>query len=117
MIKIVKYDPEHVYMLGNGEYGHEAILKHFPGVEQFPHLVETDESETMAYAIQLIPAMRSFYNIDPALSETDALAAIETIRNAPQPEPEPDQQTVALAAIAAQLEYQNMLTFDDTEVV
>lgn len=82
MIKIKKYNPNDTYMLGNGEVGHEAVVKHFPGVTHFPHLVETDEGGEIAYAIQLISAMRNFHDIDPELSEADALQAIEDKINA-----------------------------------
>lgn len=88
MKRIKKYRPQDTYMLGNGEFGHEAIVKHFPGVEHFPHLVETDDGGEMAYAIQLISAMRNFHGIDPALSESEALQAIEDKINEPAPEVE-----------------------------
>ena len=90
MIKIKKYNPNDTYMLGNGEFGHEAIAKHFPGVTHFPHLVETDEGGEIAYAIQLISAMRNFHDIDPALTESEALQAIEHKINAERITPTPD---------------------------
>ena len=87
MFKIKKYRPEDIYMLGNGEYGHAAVVSHFPGVEHFTHIVETDDGGEIAYAIQLLSAMRSQLGVDPALSEDEAIAEIERIRNLPPPEP------------------------------
>lgn len=90
MLKIKKYRPEDTYMLGNGEFGHAAVVKYFPGVEHFTHIVETDEGEEIAYAIQLLSAMRSQLGVDSSLPEEEAIAEIERIRNLPPPEPQTD---------------------------
>lgn len=97
MLKIKKYSPNNTYMLGNGESGHEAVVKYFPGVENFTHIVETDEGEEIAYAIELFSATKSRLGVDPSLPEEEAIAEIERIRNLPPPEPIPDTTQVRIA--------------------
>lgn len=114
MKKIIKYDGKKTFMYPNGEIATpERILQDFPAVLTFAHIIETDEAEQVCFAIQNLSAMRGFYNIDSALSEKEAIMAIQEIINTPEPEPE----VSAEERIASALEYQNMLTLDDVEEV
>ena len=109
MLKVKKYLGTETYMFANGDLATpEAMLKKFPAILTFTHFVKTDENEEVAIAVQNLSVMREYYNIDPSLSEDEAITAIETIINTPQPTPEavasPEER------IAAALEYQNMMS-------
>ena len=105
MIKIEKFTENKTYMYPNGAIATpETIKADFPAVEAFTHIIETDEAGQVCFAVQNLAAVRSQMGIDPELSEDEAIAAIEEIRNTPAPEPEPSAEE----RIAAALEYQNL---------
>lgn len=105
--KVVKYDGTKTYMHPNGELAtFEKIKQKFPAVEVFTHIVETDEQGQVMFAFQNLAAVRTQMEIDPSLNEDEAIAKIEELRNAPQPEPEPTAQD----RIAANLEWQTLLS-------
>lgn len=109
MIKIEKYDGSKTYMYPNGELAtSERVKKDYPAVEAFTHIVETDEAGQVMFALQNLAAVRSQMGIDSNLSEEEAMAKIEEIRNAPAPEPEPTAED----RIAAALEFQNVLNME-----
>ena len=93
----------------------ERVLADFPAAVAFPHVIETDDNGEVLFAIMNLSAMRAQYGIDTSLSESEAIQAIQDIINTPEPEPEEtvDESTVALQNIAAQLEFQNMMSLDD----
>lgn len=104
--KIEKYDGTKVYMHPNGELATpEKIKQRFPASEVFTHIVETDEQGQVMIAFQNLAAVRTQMGIDPSLSEEEAMAKIEELRNTPQPEPEPTE----LERLAAAIEFQNVL--------
>ena len=108
--KIEKYDGTKVYMHPNGELATpEKIKQRFPASEVFTHIVETDEQGQVMIAFQNLAAVRTQMGIDPSLSEEEAMAKIEELRNTPQPEPEPTPEE----RIAASLEFQNILNMED----
>ena len=93
----------------NGELApQEKIKERFPAVEVFTHIVETDEQGEVMFGIPNLSAVRSQMGIDPSLSEDEAIAKIEELKNAPQPEPEP----TAEERVAAALEFQNVLNME-----
>ena len=105
MIKIEKYTGNKTYMYPNGALATPDILKaDFPAVEAFTHIIETDEAGQVCFAVQNLAAVRSQMGIDSALSEDEAIAKIEEIRNTPPAEPDPSAEE----RIAAALEYQNL---------
>ena len=105
MVKIEKFTGKKTYMYPNGAIATaETIKNDFPAVEAFTHIIETDEAGQVCFAVQNLAAVRSQMGIDSALTEDEAIAAIEEIRNAPIPEAEP----TAEERIAAALEYQNL---------
>lgn len=105
MIKLEKFDGKKVYMYPNGEIAtSERIKNDFPAIEHFIHVLEV--SGEVCQAVMNLNALRQQYDIDPELSEEDAIQAIEDIINAPQPTPEP----TAEERIAAALEFQNLMT-------
>lgn len=107
--KIEKYDGTKVYMHPNGELATpEKIKQRFPASEVFTHIVETDEQGQVMIAFQNLAAVRTQMGIDPSLSEEEAMAKIEELRNTPQPEPEPTE----LERLAAALEFQNVLNME-----
>lgn len=109
MIKIEKYTGSKTYMHPNGELATpEKIKERFPAVEVFTHIVETDEQGEVMFGIPNLSAVRSQMGIDPSLSEDEAIAKIEELKNAPKPEPEPTAQD----RIAAALEFQNVLNME-----
>lgn len=110
---IEKYTGEKTYMFPNGSLATpEVMLKEFPAVLTFAHIIETDEAGEVAFAVQNLNAMRSFYNIDSSLSEAEAIAAIQTEVNK---EPEVDTTPTAEERIASALEYQVMASLPDEE--
>lgn len=112
MKKVEKYTGDKVYMFPNGALAtKEAVLEQFPAALTFVHYVETDEAGEVMWAFQNLSAMRTMYQIDSSLSETEALTKIEEIINT---EPEVDTTPSAEERIAAALEYQNLVSMDDT---
>lgn len=84
MIKIEKYDGKKTYMFPNGDIATpEVVLKKFPACMTFPHLVETDESGQVMFALQNIAAVRSHMGVSSSLNESDAIRKIEELRNTP----------------------------------
>ena len=93
----------------------ERVLADFESALTFSHIVETDENGEVMLGFYNLSAMRTQYSIDSGLNETEAILAIQDAMNAPQSEVVVDENTVALQNIAAQLEYQNMMSLDDVE--
>ncbi len=113
MKKIIKYDGTKTFMYPNGALAtKERILQDFESALTFTHIIETDEAEEVCFAVQNLSAMRGIYNIDKALTEEEAILAIQEIVNAPEPEPE----VSAEERIASALEYQNLMSMEDLEV-
>lgn len=107
MKKIEKYTGEKTYMFPNGAIATpDEMLRQFPAVLEFVHIIETDEAGEVCFAVQNLSAMRGFYGIDSSLDEEQAIAAIQEIINAPAPEAVPSAEE----RIAAALEYQNLLS-------
>lgn len=113
MKKIIKYDGTKTFMFPNGHLAtKERVLQEFPAALTFTHIIETDEHEEVCFAVQNLSAMRGVYGIDSTLTEAEAIAAIQEVVNAPQPEAEPSAEE----RIASALEFQNMMTLPDEEV-
>ena len=105
MVKIEKYTGNKTYMYPNGALATPDTIKNdFPAVEAFVHIIETDEAGQVCFAVQNLAAVRSQMAIVSSLSEDEAIAKIEELRNAPIPEPDP----TAEERIEAALEYQNL---------
>ena len=105
MIKLEKFDGTKTYMYPNGAVATPEVMRRdYPALDFFTHIIEVNGN--VCQAIQELEAMRNFYNIDGALNEVDAIAAIEIIINTPTPESEPTPEE----RIAAALEYQNLLS-------
>lgn len=106
MLKIEKYTGAKVYQSPSGGLmTRERVLAEWEAALTFTHIIETDEAGEVMFACQNLAAIRSMYGIDPALSEDEAIAKIEEIRNTPPPEPEPSAEE----RIAAAMEYQNLI--------
>ena len=107
------YTGEKTYMFPNGMLATpEAVAEQFPAALAFTHIVETDESGEVMFAIQNLAAMRSLYAIDSGRTEAEAIAAIQTIINT---EPEEDTSVTTDERIAAALEYLAVASLPDTE--
>ena len=114
MKKIIKYNGTKTFMYPNGEIATpERVLQDFPAALTFTHIVETDEAEEVCFAVQNLSAMRGVYGIDAALTEDEAIIAIQEVINAPEPESEPSAEE----RIASALEFQNMMALPDVEEV
>lgn len=111
-MKIVeKYTGNRTYMYPNGTLATpEIVLSNYPAILTFPHIIETDENHEVCWAIQNLSAARSMHSIDSALTEAEAIAALQKITNA---EPVVDHTPRAEERIAAALEYQNIMTMPD----
>lgn len=105
MIKLVKYDNETTYMFPSGKIATPEVMRaEFPAITVFPHVLQV--SGNVCQAVMELEAMRAMHNIDGALSEAEAIAAIEAKLNAEPAEPEPSAEE----RIAAALEYQNLIS-------
>lgn len=114
MQNVEKYTGQKTYILGNGELGTpERVLRDFPAAVQFAHVAVTDASGECLLALDPLSRIRALYNIDPALTEAEAIVAYEDILNTPLPEPE----ATAEERIAAALEYQVISSMPDTTEV
>ena len=116
---IEKYDGTKTYMYPNSAIATpEVVTNDFPACQLIPHVIVTD-GQTI-YSFMSLASMRSQYNIDEALSDDEAIAAINEKMAEPAPvverEPTPEELTAtSLASIAAAMEYQNLLTLDDVQ--
>lgn len=114
------YNNEKTYMYPNGQLATpERFANDYPATTIFPHVIETDESGQVCFGINNLSAMRSRYEIDPTLSDSEAVEAIESVLNAVVETSNKisteELTATSLASIAASMEYQNMLTLDDVE--
>lgn len=100
MIKLVKFDGTKTYQFPGGKVATpEVIRAEYPATNHFVHVLEV--SGEICQAIMNLSALRAMHSIDEALTESEAIIAIEEILNAPQPLPEP----TAEERIASALEY------------
>lgn len=105
MIKLEKFDGTKTYMFPNGQVATPEIMRrNYSALDYFTHILQVSGNTCMA--IQELGAMRNIYDIDPLLTEDEAIAAIEVKINTPEPTPEPTSEE----RIAAALEYQNLLS-------
>ena len=111
---IEKYTGTKTYMFPSGAIATPSVVKEkYPAVVAFSHIVETDESGEVIFALQNLSAMRSHYGIDKSLSEDEAIAKIQEIVNTPPEEPAPSAEE----RIASALEYQVLSSMPDDETV
>ena len=111
---IEKYTGSKTYMFPNGTLATpEVMVGKYPAIQVFTHIIETDESGEVCFAIQNLSAMRSMYGIDTSLTEEEAIAAIQEIVNTVV---EVVEEPTAEERIAAALEYQVMATLPDEEI-
>ena len=106
MIKIEKYLGNKTYMFPNGVIATPEILEQqFPAIRVFAHIIETDEAGEVCFAVENLNAIRSLYGVDNSLSEEEAIAKIEEIRNTPETvstEPTAEERTAtALEQLAS----------------
>lgn len=107
------YDGKKIYMYPTGKIADvNTMLEKCPAILTFKHVIETDEAGEVCFAIENFSAMRTRFNIDKTLGEEEALAAIQEIINI-----EPEEVVSAEERIAAALEYQNMVSMEDVEVI
>lgn len=113
MLKLEFFDGTKTYMFPNGEVATpQVMLDKFPALEHFTHVLEINGD--VCQAVMNFNAMKNMYNIDENLSDAEALAALESIINQPVPtasSPNSEER------IAAALEFQNLLTLPDEEVI
>ena len=100
-----KYTGDKTYMFPNGGMGTpQAVKEKFPAVTAFTHVVETDESGEVMFALQNLSAMCTMHGVSQRLSENEKIAALSEILNAPDEEESsvsPEiRQAEALEAIA-----------------
>ncbi len=107
-----KYTGTKTYMTPSGElFTPQSVLSRYPAVSEFAHIVETDESGEVMFALQNLSALRSMYGVSASLTESEAIAAIETIVNTV-----PEYAPTAEDRIAAALEFSNILSMEDATV-
>lgn len=107
MIKLEKYTGAKTYMTPIGTLATpESVAAETPAVAHFTFVVETDPRGEVMRSFENLSVLRGINNLDEALTDDEAIAAIEAIRNAPPPEPEPSAEE----RIAAAMEYQNLMS-------
>lgn len=113
MIKLELYTGEKDYVTPSGVlYNKEKVLEEFPAALNVPFVVETNSKGRVIFGMSALDTLCSVYGIDDELSDEEAIAAIEKIRNTPASAPEP----TAEERIAAALEYQVISSLpDETE--
>lgn len=118
MIKLEKYTGLKTYMYPNGVIAtKEQVLKDYPAALTFAFVVETDEAGEVMKGFYNLSMLKSRYGIPAGVSEAEAIAAIEEIKNTPEEEVvEVNETAYALNNIAAQLEFQNMMALEDMGV-
>lgn len=89
----------------------ERMASEYPAYEFVTHVVTTDDDRQICYAVDALSTLKEIHKIDGALSEEEAIAALEAKLNEPQPEPEP----TAEERIAAAMEFQNLMMLEDVE--
>ena len=109
MIKLEKYAGDKTYVRGDGGLATPQWMEErWPAIATVTHVIETDESGQCLLAIDPLSRLRAIFDIDAALTEDQAIAALETIRNTPPEMVESPEQRIAAA-----LEYQNLTTMED----
>lgn len=109
MIKLEKFDGTKTYMFPNGDLAEpDTIRAKFPAVNHFTHVIEVNGD--VCQAVMNLNALRGIHDIDPAISEAEAIIAIETIMNTP---PVEDDTPTTDERIAAALEFQNILAMPE----
>ena len=99
MIKLEFYTGEKDYVTPSGVlYNKEKVLEEFPAALSVPFVVETNSKGRVIFGMSALDTLCSVYGIDDELSDEEAIAAIEEIRNAPAPDPEPTAEERIAAA-------------------
>ena len=105
MLKLEKFTGDKTYMFPDNSIATpERITAEYPAVTVFPHVLEVNGD--VCQAIMNLNALRQMHSIDAALTEDEAIAAIETIVNTPPPSPEPSTEERMVAA----MEFQNLMS-------
>ena len=99
MIKLEFYTGEKDYVTPSGVlYNKEKVLEEFPAALNVPFVVETNSKGRVIFGMSALDTLCSVYGIDDKLSDEEAIAAIEEIRNTPAPDPEPTSEERIAAA-------------------
>ena len=99
MIKLEFYTGEKDYVTPSGVlYNKEKVLEEFPAALTVPFVVETNSKGRIIFGMSALDTLCSVYGIDDKLSDEEAIAAIEEIRNTPAPDPEPTAEERIAAA-------------------
>lgn len=99
MIKLEIYNGEKDYVTPGGVlYNKEKVLQEFPSALTVPFVVETNSKGRVIFGMSALDTLCEVYKISDELSDEEAIAAIEEIRNAPAPEPEPTPEERIAAA-------------------
>lgn len=115
MKKLIIYDKKTTYMYPSGAVATpERVMKDYPAAESFTFVIETTEAQEVMYGFYPLSSLRSQYNIDSSLSVEESLLSIEKIMNVHE---EASTEPTAEERIASALEYQNLMSMEDTEEV
>lgn len=116
MVKLEKYNPKKTYIFNTGQLATpEVVQAEYPACMITTFIVGTDEAGEVFGSFDSLNKIRTMYNIDPALTEDEAIQAIEDIMNTPPVEKEVDTTPSPEERIAAALEYQNLMAMEDIE--
>lgn len=103
MIKLEKFTGNKTYMFPNGDIATPDIIRaQFPAVEVFAHVIEANGD--VCQAVMNLSALMAMHNISEALTEAEAIQAIQDIINTL-----PVEVVSTDERIAAAMEFQNLL--------
>jgi hypothetical protein len=107
MLKLERFTGEKTYMFPNGAVAEPATIRnHFPAVDRFTHVIEVNGD--VCQAVESLAALREIHKIDSALSDDDAIAALNVIINTPAPVVISAEERLAAAA-----EFSNIMSLPD----
>lgn len=106
MRKLEIFEKTKTYMYPNGNIATaNDIIRDFPAVASFKHVIETDEAGEVCFAVMNFNTVKAQYGIEQSVDDEEAIALIEEKMNTVQV-----STPSAEERIAAAMEFQNMVT-------
>lgn len=115
MIKLYIFDKTKTYVYPNNKVATpDIVAADFPAtqIDGIKYVVTSNEDGVIMSGLDMLSTLKATYNIDNALSDDEALQAIEDIMNTPV---EPNTTPSPEERIASALEYQVMSSLPDAE--
>lgn len=112
MVYLEKYNKDKQYYFQNGSIANYEILKDlYNAIDMKPFVVFTDYTGEIIISFEMLDLVRTKHDINPALSEDEAVEELRTKLNETESE-----DIDALDRIASALEFQALMSLPDEEV-